>query len=195
MARYTFDSSFEEKLIKVCTESSSMAKAAFTLCMNYKTLCFHAKRLKCFNANQSGRGMKKKPSKESIPMIDIFNGTHPTYQTHKIKNRLLNEGYKSHSCERCGLSEWMLKPIPLELHHKNGIGTDYSLANIELLCPNCHAFTDNYRAKNIKKLSARMEMFVVEPLKFGETLSATIGNPEPSSGETLGRCRDLTGGI
>ena len=25
-----------------------------------------------------------------------------------------------------------------------------------------------------------MEMFAVEPLKFGETLSVTIGNPEPS---------------
>ena len=74
----------------------------------------------------------------------------------------------------------MSKPIPLELHHKNGINSDNSLTNLELLCPNCHALTDNYRAKNIKKLSARRETFTVEPLKFGETLSAMIGNPEPS---------------
>lgn len=87
-------------------------------------------------------------------MIDIFNGVHQTYQTHKVKKRLLGEGYKNHCCESCGLSEWMSSPIPLELHHKNGVRTDNSLENLELLCPNCHAFTDNYRAKNIKKLSA-----------------------------------------
>jgi hypothetical protein len=154
MARYTFDTSFEEKLTSVCSESESMAKAALTLGMNYKTLCFHAKRLGCFKANQSGRNLRKKPSKEATPMIDIFNGVHQTYQTHKVKKRLLGEGYKNHCCESCGLSEWMSSPIPLELHHKNGVRTDNSLENLELLCPNCHAFTDNYRAKNIKKLSA-----------------------------------------
>ena len=170
MARYTFDSLFEKKLINVCTESDSMAKAAFTLSMNYKTLCFHAKRLGCFKANQAGKGLKKTPAKSAVPMVDIFNGIHATYQTHKIKKRLLKEGFKKSECESCGLSEWLAKPIPLELHHRNGITTNNSLENLELLCPNCHAFTENYRAKNIKNLSARMEMFAVEPPKFGETL-------------------------
>ncbi|QJW87960.1 HNH endonuclease [Spirosoma taeanense] len=171
MARYIFDSSFEKRLIDVCVESNSMAKAALTLGMNYKTLCFHAKRLGCFKVNQSGKGVKKS-AKLPVSMAAIFSGSHPTYQPHKIKKRLLKEGFKHYACELCGLSEWMSKPIPLELHHKNGIKSDNSLANLELLCPNCHALTDNYRAKNIKKLSARMETFAVEPLKFGETLSS-----------------------
>ena len=171
MARYTFDSSFERKLIDVCKESGSMAKAALILGMNYKTVCFHARRLDCFHTNQSGKGLKKRPSKEAIPIQAIFDGSHPTYQTHKIRKRLLIEGYKLHVCESCGLSEWLSKPIPLELHHRNGVKTDNSFENIELLCPNCHAFTENYRAKNIKKLSARLETVDVEPLKFGETLS------------------------
>ncbi len=149
-----------------------MAKAAWTLGMNYKTLCFHAKRLDCFRANRSGRGLKKKPFKEPVLMADIFSGVHPTYQTHKLKKRLCKEGYKKHVCESCGLSEWMSNPIPLELHHRNGIKSDNSLENLELLCPNCHALTNNYRAKNIKKLSARLETTDVEPLKFGETLSS-----------------------
>lgn len=152
-----------------------MAKAALALGMNYKTLCFHAKRLNCFKSNQAGKGLKKKPFKEPILMAHIFDGTHLTYQTHKLKKRLLREGYKKHVCESCGLSEWMSDPIPLELHHRNGIKTDNSLENLELLCPNCHALTDNYRAKNIKKLSARMETFAVEPLKFGEALSLSNG--------------------
>lgn len=171
MARYVFDSFFEKKLIDVCVKSDSMAKAALTLGMNYKTLCFHAKRLNCFHANQSGLGLKKRPSKDPVLMADIFDGTYPTYQTHKIKKRLCREGYKEHVCESCGLSEWKSNLIPLELHHKNGIKTDNSLDNLELLCPNCHALTHNYRAKNIKKLSARLETTDVEPLKFGETLS------------------------
>jgi predicted HNH restriction endonuclease len=40
-----------------------------------------------------------------------------------------------------------------------------------LLCPNCHAFTENYRAKNIRNLSAQLEMTDVELLKFGEALT------------------------
>lgn len=148
-----------------------MARAAVTLGMNCKTLCFHAKRLGCFKTNQSGKGLKKIPSKAAVPMSDIFNGTHTTYQTHKLKKRLLKEGFKKSECESCGLTEWLSKPIPLELHHRNGIKTDNSFDNLELLCPNCHAFTENYRAKNIKNLSARMETFAVEPLKFGEASS------------------------
>ncbi|WP_083937631.1 HNH endonuclease [Hymenobacter aerophilus] len=49
------------------------------------------------------------------------------------------------------LSEWVGEPIPLELHHINGINNDHRLENLQLLCPNCHALTDNYRGKNQKR--------------------------------------------
>ncbi|MBK6998271.1 MAG: HNH endonuclease [Lewinellaceae bacterium] len=75
-----------------------------------------------------------------------------------------------HRCENCDLTEWLASPIPLELHHKDGNRYNNAIENLLLLCPNCHALTDNYRAKNIKKiLSAQAEMLEVEPLKFGET--------------------------
>lgn len=45
----------------------------------------------------------------------------------------------------------MGKPIALELHHINGISSDLRLENLQILCPNCHAQTDNYRGKNIAK--------------------------------------------
>ncbi|MBV7339743.1 HNH endonuclease [Chloroflexi bacterium TSY] len=65
--------------------------------------------------------------------------------TWRLKNRLLRENVKAHQCERCGNSTWLNAPIPLELHHKDGDRTNNLLRNIELLCPNCHALTDNYR--------------------------------------------------
>ncbi|WP_234735729.1 HNH endonuclease signature motif containing protein [Tellurirhabdus bombi] len=168
MARYQFDALFEDHFVTVCNEAESMAQAAVTLGMNYKTLCFHAKRLGCFKTNQSGKGTQKKPSKQAVPIESIFDGTYFTYQTHKLKKRLLKEGYKKHECESCGLSKWLEQPIPLELHHKDGNRKNNALINLSLLCPNCHALTENYRAKNIKNLSAQMETFGVEPLNVGE---------------------------
>lgn len=55
MARYKFDSLFESHFIQICNTSESMNQAAIKLKMNYKTLCFHAKRLDCFRPNQAGR--------------------------------------------------------------------------------------------------------------------------------------------
>lgn len=57
-------------------------------------------------------------------------------------------GYK---CECCGLSEWMGKEITLEVHHKDGDSLNNELDNLQLLCPNCHSMTDNWRGKGIKK--------------------------------------------
>ena len=72
-------------------------------------------------------------------------------QTNKIRKKILEEGIKEHKCECCGLTEWMGKPIPLEVHHKDGDRSHNELSNFELLCPNCHAFTDSYRGKNSRK--------------------------------------------
>ena len=72
----------------------------------------------------------------------------------------------------------MGKPIALELHHKNGIKNDLRIENLEILCPNCHAFTDNYRGRNIG-MSAQEETLDVEYLDIGETLTCNDdGNTE-----------------
>jgi hypothetical protein len=70
--------------------------------------------------------------------------------TWRLKNRLLQSGLKEHRCECCGSARWLGEPIPLELHHMDGDRTNNTLPNIELLCPNCHALTDNYRGSKKK---------------------------------------------
>ena len=91
-------------------------------------------------------GLKFNPKKvkdiKDILIKDSF------YQSYKLKNRLLKEGLKERKCECCGLSQWQGKKIPLELHHVNGDNKDNRIENLQLLCPNCHALTDNYRGLN-----------------------------------------------
>ncbi len=69
------------------------------------------------------------------------------YNRTKLKDRLVAEGLKEYRCECCGLSEWMNKPISLQLHHINGIHNDNRLSNLQLLCPNCHSQTGNFGTK------------------------------------------------
>ena len=65
--------------------------------------------------------------------------------------KLVNEGLKEYRCEKCKNTEWLGEKIALEVHHVNGVNSDNRIENILLLCPNCHAFTDNYRGKKNKK--------------------------------------------
>lgn len=68
----------------------------------------------------------------------------------KIIERLVNNKDKKYCCEKCGISEWMNKPITLHLDHKNGINNDNRKENLQILCPNCHQQTKTwgYRGKN-----------------------------------------------
>ena len=58
---------------------------------------------------------------------------------------------RGHRCEHCNLGFWLEQPIPLEVHHIDGDHLNNELDNLQLVCPNCHALTDNYRGKNINK--------------------------------------------
>lgn len=100
-----------------------------------------------FTGQGWNKGLIFKPN-NPIPLEDILV-KNSTYQSYKLKNRLLKSGLKEHRCENCKRTEWEGSPIPLELHHINGDNTDNRIENIEILCPNCHAQTEHYRGKNI----------------------------------------------
>ena len=54
-------------------------------------------------------------------------------------------------CESCFLEKWKDCDIPLEVHHIDGDRTNNEINNLQLLCPNCHYLTDNFR--NRKRVS------------------------------------------
>lgn len=73
-------------------------------------------------------------------------------QSHKLRNKLIELGYKENKCELCGISEWMGKPVKLQLHHIDGDHDNNELSNLQILCPNCHSMTDNFGVYNSKRV-------------------------------------------
>jgi 5-methylcytosine-specific restriction endonuclease McrA len=52
---------------------------------------------------------------------------------------------RGHACENCKSEIWIDRPIKLELHHIDGNRANNNLSNLQLLCPNCHSYTDSWK--------------------------------------------------
>lgn len=72
--------------------------------------------------------------------------------SHRLKLKLIKDGYKEEKCECCGIKEWMGEPVVLELDHVNSNHMDNRIENLRILCPNCHALkTRNASVKETGK--------------------------------------------
>lgn len=140
----------DEYFIKVCNSSTTMREASIKLGINFTSFKRKAQKLGCYKTNQAGKGVNK-PKPIKYDLKDILEGNHPTFQTFKLKKRMIKAGIKNNICELCGLEEWQGKKIEMELHHINGNNKDHRLVNLQMICPNCHSQTKNFRGLNKKK--------------------------------------------
>lgn len=152
----------KDSLSKIVSESNSVRQVLISLGLkeaggNYSNI---KKRIEQFNIDAShfhGQGWAKGKTwtkNKNLDSILVENSTYTSglhRSTFRLKNQLFKLGYKIKVCEMCGNNKWMGEDIPLELHHINGNKFDNRIENIQILCPNCHTFTDNYRGKNMSR--------------------------------------------
>ena len=66
----------------------------------------------------------------------------------RLKPHLIAE--RGNQCEQCLRKQWMGKEIMLEVHHLDSDRTNNKKNNLQLLCPNCHAYTEYWRGRKNK---------------------------------------------
>jgi hypothetical protein len=88
------------------------------------------------------------------------SGTVNNFSTSKCVRRYLFE-VNNNACQVCGcddINEFSGKSI-LQIHHIDGNPTNNRPENLMLLCPNCHAKTENYGNRNKNSFHARSVYF------------------------------------
>lgn len=178
-----------EELQSILDKSSSFKNALRNLGMcdhgnNYSTLhkVINEYNLDLTQINENRKlenekFVKKLHSKHKAALEEILIENSTYNNGHNLKIKLFEAGLKEHKCEKCDLKEWLGQPIPLHLHHKNGKHNDNRIENLELLCPNCHAFTDTYAGKNHKnkKNKKHKSKLQIQKDNFCKICNAPIG--------------------
>lgn len=76
-----------------------------------------------------------------------------------IRHYLLEKN--NYKCEKCGFSG--VNPYTnntvLQIHHIDGDSSNNKEENLQVLCPNCHAMTDNFGSRNKNATKGRTQYF------------------------------------
>ena len=164
----------KDDVIKAVADSKSIADVLRQLGLrpvggNYKTIHAIISELKLDTSHFTGQGwnvgLAFRP-KAALDDETIFVENSDYRCSWRLRERYKKKTGICH-CEKCGLEQWQGQPIPLEIHHLNGNNIDNRIENLQILCPNCHALTNNYRGR--AHLSALSEKRDVECRKFKET--------------------------
>jgi len=107
---------------------------------NYANIKNNLQKLKIDTSHWTGQGWNKDQQLKDWTMYSRVG---------HLKKHLIKE--KSHQCEKCLLTTWLEQNIVLEVHHIDGNRTNNNFDNLQLLCCNCHAQTENWRNKKITK--------------------------------------------
>jgi 5-methylcytosine-specific restriction endonuclease McrA len=148
----------KEQFINAWNSSESISKVAQTLELSiygstYTTLKDAATELGLSRDHMSGQGHLRgkthswSPTKSDDEVFVIGKKEN----NHWLKKRLLNNFGWEFKCSSCRNTDWMGKPIAIELEHINGNNKDNRIENLTFLCPNCHAMTSTWRGRNKPK--------------------------------------------
>lgn len=141
-----------EILTKAVQDSTSVRQVLNRLSLkeaggNYLTIRRKIESLGLDTSHFTGKGWNKGLQFRPVPKkpIQEILVANSSYQSHKLRKRLIQENYFEAKCYKCNLTEWLGVQIPLELEHIDGNRSNNKLENLTLLCPNCHALTPIWR--------------------------------------------------
>ena len=96
----------KEEILQWISEGKSKAFIAKELGCNPKTINPLFERLEIiYDGNQSGKGQHKSNGRNMN--LQEYLDYSADIQSNKVRKKLLDEHYKEHKCECCGLSEWL----------------------------------------------------------------------------------------
>lgn len=135
-----------ERQIKImclqCNKEILLSKAQ----KNKRKFCSHACAAIYNNKLGKTNGRKFGPARTKPRKIDSSMLPFELKGSTAQKRIVLLE--QNNCCAICKLDSWMDKKIPMSFHHKDGNKTNVKRENVEYLCFNCHAQTDNFGFKN-----------------------------------------------
>lgn len=141
--RQEFLDSKREDIIRWMSENRSFSYIYSQLRIARDTIREYIKKINPdYKGNQGSKGFKQPKRKTTLEIINS-----PSINNSRKRIRLIEDGLKENRCECCGLTEWMGKPIPLELHHKDFNHYNNDLDNLMIVCANCnmqlHGYSNN----------------------------------------------------
>ena len=99
---------------------------------------------------------------------------------------------RGRKCENCGAEEWLGQPINLEVHHIDGDHYNNELSNLQLLCPNCHSYTNNYKGKIKNKSKCIPEEDFIYALQHSKSIrQVLLFLGLTAAGDNYARAREL----
>lgn len=96
-----------------------------------------------FTGQRWNKGKNNTEETARLPLEQILQKG-VIYCSDTLKKRLIKAGLKENKCEICGCGK-SGDEVVLELHHINGDHYDNRLENLQILCPNCHSKTPNFK--------------------------------------------------
>lgn len=75
------------------------------------------------------------------------SGTMAFTHSEFVRNYMMEKYHKKCQVYGWGEINHFTKKVPLQLHHIDGDPANNNEDNLQLLCPNCHALTDNFGSR------------------------------------------------